>query len=157
MKHAVPALAVCAGLLIGLGALLSCGGPQTVSDEARRKAAKVEDAKREITALWTQIRQWRKEGRMSRLEPTSAQKISMRYKTSRQAAGVCPDDPRPKTPKCQDVCSLGNAICENAGRICRIADELKGDPWAREKCNSAKASCREAKQRCCKCVGRLGE
>ena len=34
----------------------------------------------------------------------------------------------------------------------RIADDLgKDDDYAQEKCTSAKASCREAKQRCCNC------
>lgn len=150
MKRAVPALTACAGLVVTL-LWASCGKPLPPPPPG------IDAKHQEIAALWTQIRQWRKEGHMARLEPTSAQKLLMRYKSSTQAAGVCPDDPRPKTPKCQDVCSLANAICENAGRICRIADDLGNDPWARDKCNSAKASCREAKKRCCKCAGRLGE
>lgn len=150
MRLASPLLAVLAGFVVA-GLMGSCNGKQVKSTQS------VQEAKRqEITALWTQVREWRKEARMPRLEPSSARKIAMRYKTSRQAAGVCADDPQPKTEKCKDVCSLADNICQNAGRICRIADELKGDEWARDKCTSAKASCRQAKERCCKCVGRLG-
>ena len=53
--------------------------------------------------------------------------------------------------RCADVCELGSAICENAEDICAIAAELGDDAWAKDKCDSAKASCREAQERCCQC------
>jgi hypothetical protein len=53
---------------------------------------------------------------------------------------------------CNDVCSLADAICDNAEQICILADELgKQDTWAQGKCASAKASCRDAKKKCCGC------
>src|SRR5204862_6889849 len=56
----------------------------------------------------------------------------------------CRDDRDPTTKTCQDTCSLKEGICDNAESICRIADDLDGDPWADGKCKSAKASCKEA-------------
>ena len=64
---------------------------------------------------------------------------------------MCADDHKVPTT-CDDVCSLADAICDNAEAICTIADELgKDDDFAQDKCTSAKASCREAKQKCCGC------
>jgi hypothetical protein len=94
----------------------------------------------EITTLWAQIRNWRREA-MSQ----------WRGRTVPEAARVC-SEPIRVPPRCDDVCSLGDAICDNAERICTLADELGNDHLAQEKCTSAKASCREAKQRCCSCV-----
>jgi hypothetical protein len=59
--------------------------------------------------------------------------------------------PTPPIPRCTDVCELGTAICDNAEDICAIAAELGDDAWARDKCDSAKASCREAQEGCCEC------
>ena len=59
--------------------------------------------------------------------------------------------PGPPQARCADVCELGGAICENAEDICAIATELGDDAWAKDKCDSAKASCREAQERCCQC------
>jgi hypothetical protein len=106
----------------------------------------------EITTLWVQIRDWRREARME-LDPSPATAIAWRGRTVPEAARVCPDAHR-VPPACGDVCNLGDAICDNAERICGLADELgRDDQLAQEKCASAKASCREAKQRCCTCSG----
>jgi hypothetical protein len=56
-----------------------------------------------------------------------------------------------KSAVCHDTCSIKDAICDNAESICRIADDLNDD-WSAEKCHSAKASCREATERCCTCL-----
>jgi hypothetical protein len=58
-----------------------------------------------------------------------------------------------QTQTCTDSCKLKGSICENAGRICRIASDLGGgDAYANDKCNSGNASCEAAKQRCCSCM-----
>ena len=54
---------------------------------------------------------------------------------------------------CTDSCKLKSSICDNAGRICRIASDLGGrDAYANDMCNSGNASCEAAKQRCCSCM-----
>ncbi len=57
-------------------------------------------------------------------------------------------DPRP--PKCKTVDGLTRSICDNAKRICKIADELN-DPSSRDKCEKARASCKEALERSKSC------
>jgi hypothetical protein len=107
----------------------------------------------EITALWTQIRQFRHEAGMD-LDPAPLL-ISAPPKSVSDAKRVCPDNH--KVPQsCNDICSLAENICDNAEAICGLADELgKQDDFAQSKCTSAKASCREAKQRCCGCSDKV--
>jgi hypothetical protein len=102
----------------------------------------------EITALSIQIREWRREAGLP-VDPRHEDVIQSAPISLKQAAAVCPvGHPVPAT--CSEVCSLADAICDNAEQICILAGEL-GDQWSRDKCNSAKASCRDAKQRCCAC------
>jgi hypothetical protein len=134
------------GLLLGatLGAFIACGG-------AARPMNDINVSKRaDITALWTQIRDWRREARMD-LDPSPQMMNQLINRSVKDAETVCAENHKvPKT--CDDVCNLSDAICDNAEAICKIADELgKDDDYAQEKCTSAKASCREAKQKCCKC------
>ncbi|HEX5058394.1 MAG TPA: hypothetical protein VFV99_03495 [Kofleriaceae bacterium] len=104
----------------------------------------------EITALWIQIRDWRREAGLP-VDPRREDVISIGPLTIDQAKHVCPDS-HPVPPSCGDVCSLAENICDNAESICNLADELgKDDKWAQDKCSNAKASCRDAKKRCCQC------
>lgn len=123
---------------------VSCGGPK-----ATRPMAEIQARRQEITALWAQIRDWRREGGMD-VEPDDKAVMAMSRMSVSSAARACALPPAPRAG-CGDVCDLGDAICDNAESICSIADELDNDAWAREKCDSAKASCREAQERCCRC------
>ena len=126
------------GLLVIVA--IACGGPQKVDTN--------QDKRTEIIALWTQIRDWRLEANMP-LDPAPQAVFEMKRQTVKSAARVCPDGHKvPAT--CNDVCNLSDAICDNAERICEIAAELgPDDKLGVEKCESAKGSCKEAKQRCC--------
>ncbi len=105
------------------------------------------DKMNEVTQLWSQIREWR--GAMDMpLDPAASTMLEFRGKTVREARRVCTDNHR-RPVGCQDSCTLSDHICENADLICQIADELGKNDRAQEKCTSAKASCREGKQRCC--------
>jgi hypothetical protein len=131
------------GFLAGLAA---CAGrsaaPQMQSQSAR---------KNEITALWTQIREWRREAGMD-VDPSPATVFAMSRQSVHAVERKCAASHSvPAT--CGDVCSLADAICDNAESICSIAAELGDDPWAKGKCDNAKASCKEARQRCCDCSG----
>ena len=126
---------------------VSCGGappPIDFNDKLRKE--------NEITALWTQIRDFRREAHMP-LDPPRTMLFQWENRPVQEAKRVCTDGHEvPAT--CNDVCDLSDAICDNAEAICGIADDLgKDDTYAQEKCASAKASCREAKQRCCDCSG----
>jgi len=56
------------------------------------------------------------------------------------------------TPRCTDVCKLGDSVCHNQERICELAAQLAGDDWAANKCTGARASCKAAHERCCSCA-----
>jgi len=130
---------------VAIGVMVACGGASKPFDWD--KHIQMEN---EITALWTQIRDWRREAHMG-LEPTRQDVFQLQNRSVPEARQVCPESHEvPAT--CNDICDLSTAICDNAETICKIADELgKGDEYAQDKCASAKASCREAKQRCCRC------
>jgi hypothetical protein len=136
MRSATAGFVIAMAILIGL----SCGPrkpPNTIKQN-------------EITALWTQIRDFRREAGLP-VDPRREEVISIERVTFDQAKHVCPDA-HVVPPRCENVCDLAEAICDNAESICILADELgKDDKWAQDKCSSAKASCREAKKLCCKC------
>jgi hypothetical protein len=130
------------GLLVVLAA---CPGPSKGPSASEIRMQK----ENEITALWTQIRGWRREAKMD-VDPSPVL-IAQPPPTVSDAKRVCPEA-HPVPAACDDVCSIAENICDNAERICDLADELgKQDDFAQGKCTSAKASCREAKQRCCGC------
>jgi hypothetical protein len=125
-------------LLVAIAIGMACGGQQRPEDT--RPA--------EILTLWSEIRKFRVDAGMG-VEPHPTTMMQMTKQTVKQAESVCPEGHQvPKS--CDDVCSLADAICDNAESICKIADDL-ATAWAHDKCTSAKASCREAKQRCCQC------
>jgi len=102
----------------------------------------------EIQTLWTQIRDWRHEAGWD-VDPHREDVIAVVGTSVKQVQQVCPEN-HAVPAACSDVCSLADAICDNAEQICILADELgKQDTWAQDKCTSAKASCREAKKKCC--------
>jgi hypothetical protein len=142
--------AVAAAFVAAVGAVLvgACARPMEPPEWQRRQQKMTE-----ITTLWAQIRDWRRAAHMV-LDPTPADMFQWRGRPVSEAARVCPDGRTvPANATCGDVCSLADAICDNAEAICGIADELgKSDHDAQDKCTSAKASCREAKQRCCDCT-----
>jgi hypothetical protein len=137
---------VAVGLVVGIGfsIVVACGGAPPPLPST--------DKHTQISILWAQIRDWRREAHMT-LEPSRSMMASYENLPLNQIKRVCTDDHTvPKT--CDDVCDLATAICDNAEAICGIADDLgKDDTFAQDKCASAKASCREAKQRCCDCSG----
>jgi hypothetical protein len=135
------------GMVVAIGGIAACARTQPRTNETRIQKLN------EITTLWAQIRGWRREAHMD-LDPAPLTMHQWRGRTVPEAARVCPEALR-VPPRCDDVCSIGDAICDNAERICTLADELGNDHLAQEKCTSAKASCREAKQRCCSCAAEV--
>jgi|MudIll2142460700_1097286.scaffolds.fasta_scaffold02840_2 hypothetical protein len=88
--------------------------------------------------------------------PTTCTADCVQQMSGAAAAATAPQpaECRPaQTQTCSDTCKLKSSICENAGRICRIAADLGGtDAYANDKCTSGNASCEVAKQRCCSCM-----
>ena len=143
--HQRPVEGLASGLVLGVLAALVVACRGQVPDLPPRP-----EKIQLINGLWLQIRGWRSELRME-LDPSPTTELQYHSKTVTQAKAVCPDA-QPIAPTCGDTCVLAEHICDNAETICSIADELgKDDAPAQDKCASAKASCREAKQRCCNC------
>jgi hypothetical protein len=139
-------------VLLGVGLTLAAtacarspypGAPQKVTTTT------LDGRHQEIADLAEQIRQWRLDAHLD-VEPAPERVSAMSDVAASAAAASC-ELPAPAAGSCRDVCELGGSICDNAIAICRIADELPGDGWARDKCDSAKGSCREAEERCCDC------
>ena len=140
-----PALGVAIGfifamIVVACSARGSVGGRGTPSPRPEDPSWLMRN---DITALWTQIRDWAK-----------SKGIGFSHCISLgEAKRVCPEGHAvPNT--CSEVCSLAEAICDNADAICGLADDLtkmlgRRDQYAQNKCTNAKASCREAKQNCC--------
>ncbi len=52
---------------------------------------------------------------------------------------------------CTQSCTLSTSICDNAHKICEIANELPGDEWAARKCSEGNQTCSAARTQCCSC------
>jgi hypothetical protein len=70
---------------------------------------------------------------------------------------LCPPSPQPphpeldpRSPRCKQVDKFTRSICDDAKKICKIANELN-DPLSRERCEKARASCEAALQRSKSC------
>jgi hypothetical protein len=129
-------------LLVAIAIGMACGGAGQSWEWKQNK-------KNDITSLYSQIGTFRRELGLD-LEPHPNQ-ILFEMKGGapvKQVKAVCPGDLQ-VNETCADVCTLAESICDNAESICEIAAELQGDKWAEEKCASAKASCRQAKKKCC--------
>ena len=130
--------ALAAGLALGLAiafAIVACTSAPPTKPANNERA----NLLTQQTALWTQIRDWRREAGM-RVEPSPEAILEMRGRNLKEAQRVCPDT-HPITKTCEDICSLADAICDNAEAICDIAAKLgKDDHQAQDKCTSAKAS-----------------
>jgi hypothetical protein len=57
-----------------------------------------------------------------------------------------------QSASCTQACTLSDTICGNSDRICQLATELAGDPWAQDKCSAAKQTCSSAHEKCCACA-----
>ena len=138
--------------LIAAGA--SCGGASHTKNVGQQTAPTDHNSHAEIAQLWAQIRGWRSQAGLDRLEPKPASKTTTKNIRLTQLRRECskPAKRPPKSRRCTDVCNLADAICDNATRICEIAAQIPENMWAQEKCTSGKTSCFQARKRCCQCT-----
>lgn len=157
------------GILIGLGlaiAIAACaqGSQQSRSPVAAGPIASgsraagdvdIDPRKQDIIRLWGEIGDWREKQGLVRdpLDGMSRTDVQAIPKSPVAKIRQCPgEEEPPKTDECTEVCTLKDDICDNAAAICRIADDLGDDAWAQKRCRSAKASCKEATDKCCGCL-----
>jgi len=149
------------GVLIGLGlaiAIAACASarqtaaPESAGAEPSMARTDVDPRKQDIIRLSDEIRQWRISSDMTAEPPVDLTQRPEYMQPPIKKIRQCPAQDEPPQDECADVCTLKDDICDNAERICDIADKLGDDEWAREKCKSAKASCKEATDKCCGCL-----
>lgn len=148
------------GVLLGLGlaiAIAACAqsssSRQPIAAEPAVARADIDPRKQEIIRLSNEIRQWRISRDMTPEPPIDLTQRPELLQPHVKKLRQCPEQQEPpKTDECTDVCTLKDDICDNAESICRIADELGDDAWAKGRCDSAKASCKQATDKCCGCL-----
>ena len=142
------ALGLCAGLAVALA--IACGAAPMQSAPAPVHAVegRPDNLHAQIEALDKDIGD--REGG-AQLAPVGGAEVSAAGAITMDAAAQVCTPPAHPSDTCGDACKLGDAICDDAGRICALADQLPGDAWAAGKCASGKASCERARQRCCDC------
>ncbi len=130
--------------------IVACGGRQQTEPPWLSRQRKLDEMDQRLT----QIRQWRHERGIPAEAPRErCLDLAPASRPLHQAKNVC----RPRTTWCRracgEICTLSDDICDNAEAICALADELgKDDKEGQARCASGKASCHDAKQRCCDCA-----
>jgi hypothetical protein len=154
------------GLVLGalLATLLACGAgapkavttappPQAVPDSGAGGGA-LPDLKAEIAQAEQQILA---DLQALQLSPPPA----LAPGTAVTAMSATPTPPttdpacvRSERDTCKTSCQLADSICNNASKICKIANDSLGgtDGWANGKCTSGNASCESARTKCCGCT-----
>jgi hypothetical protein len=135
-------------VILFLAALVGCAGAPAQRAEAQAGAgtgAPGADRHAEVRALDGQIAGWRQ---TLHLAPSPDPKLVEQMHDQPPLPATTGARP---AEVCVDVCELADHICRAQQDICRLADELTGDEWARGRCDSAKASCVEARKRCTEC------
>lgn len=173
-------LAATLGLLLG-GCAASPRGAAPSSMAPAPSPAQSPEERAEIARLWDELDAWRGQAGTAGFEagyaetpggdaaePTGALELAPGSRTPEGEPAAAGADPgrvsaslRPpdaacpaaasEPPECRDSCTLAASICDNAGRICRLAQQLAGDDWAAGKCTDAGAVCRQATADCCDC------
>ena len=168
-------LAASLAVLLG-GCSASPRGAEAPAMARAESTAESPEARAEIARLWDEIDAWRGQAGTAEIEagyapPPGAEAAGAREAMPGSEPGEAvtagtdpgrvsaslpsPDAACPATasepPECRDSCTLATSICDNAGRICRIAQQLSGDDWAAGKCSDAGAVCRQATADCCGC------
>lgn len=146
-----------ASVLLLMMALSSCGGSPKASmpvtagtghDGATPTNMLPDDPRREITALEARIT-----SNLDKLQiPVATTLTPMATPLANVEVPPVPQTCRQNTkPVCTDSCTLGAAICDDAGKLCELAKQLSPDTWAADKCQRAQQSCTDATKRCCDC------
>ncbi len=136
-------------------ALLACAGSAGRSPATTREAAgtqapplagRPDELREQIRRLDAEIASQLVAAELEAPDPTSIEAAGGVPMADLRTA--CARSPR---ETCQDVCRLGDSICDNAAAICDLAAELPGDAWAAGRCDSGKVACKRGNDRCCSC------
>lgn len=137
-----------------LGACAAAAAPKTSAPSVNDSGAGLGDPRGQIRSLDAHIDQ--QLGEMG-LDPPSdgdvtAAMVGPRTWAFPESTAIDTCATPPTGEQCGDVCTLTDAICDDAKKICDLADQLGGDAWATQKCESGKLSCEKSTERCCECT-----
>lgn len=146
------------GIALGLSCaiVVACGGSKSakvtsgpgpvISGKAHNP--EIEQLDREITEKFTEMGLTRPATAM--IDPSNPPPVSMSTGKNLTVAQD-PECRAGSNDTCTRSCTLADSICTNATRICKIAEDLGDDAWAKEKCASSTESCKVAHESCCSC------
>lgn len=158
------AVAICVALLGACVLAIACGGarragaPPVATSRAEGAAPLAGDPRAQIEALDRQIADDMARAQIPPVAapctgPACAEAMSRPFATPTAESRLADPQCRPAaTPACTDTCTLATSICNNQQKICDLARQLEGDDWAAGKCETARASCKAANERCCGCT-----
>lgn len=137
------------GAALGISAAVACaaGRPMPQTSAPGNPLPPAGDVRDQITDLDRQLGAARDE---LGLDAPTADELAPAHAMSIAALAVCTPS---GSQTCTDVCTLSGSICDNATKICDLAQQLPGDGWAAERCDAGKATCAKAATRCCECAG----
>ncbi len=150
MKRALITFAVIVALGLGACAGPSASGKAVQSEPSvndlvgRGHDARIEDLDRQIAEQMEEL---------GLTAPTDDEMMSSGWESPALPMSdlVSTCEAPPMGDGCEDVCTTGDLICDNAQAICDLADELAPDDWAAQRCSAGRESCDRARERCCGC------
>ena len=142
----------CAALALMLIAACAMGGAQKAAAPAETRPQTMpsgtESPKDELDRLYAQVEQERAQMQLAEPMVTGMPDALPMSQPTTQTDAAC----RPaQSETCTSSCKLSDSICTNAGRICKLADELAPDADAAAKCVKADKTCKTAHDKCCGC------
>jgi hypothetical protein len=107
-----------------------------------------ESAKSELDRLYAQVEQERQSMQLAEPMVSPGAAMPMTAQPTTATDNTC----RPaQSETCTSSCKLSDSICTNAGKICKLANELAPDEDAAAKCVKADKTCKTAHDKCCSC------
>jgi hypothetical protein len=159
MRAASAAVALLAASCLALLAVApACGGsrPKAAASAPSPAAAEVrEEPRAQIEALDREIASDMAKAQVAQPAialcsgPACAAAMSEPFAAPTTIDSLCHTS---QSQRCKDVCTVSTSICNNQQKICDLARQLPGDDWAANKCESARASCKAARDSCCTCT-----
>ena len=151
MVKAIGAIVLLCGL-VACGAQQRSAAPAMAAPEAAAEAGSPmpPSAREQIEQLEEQIKVSRIELELEEPSEASLEGVPA------QPLALPPSSEDPKcrpapTETCKTSCTLSDSICDNAQKICKIAEEMAGDGWAMGRCAKANKTCESSRAKCCGC------
>jgi hypothetical protein len=105
----------------------------------------------QLDALFAQVEQERQEMQLPEPQMQGAAPAPTQMSQQPQTSKTDPTCKPAPSETCQTSCKLSDSICENSGKICKLAEELADDD-ANAKCAKSEKTCKTSHEKCCGCM-----